>query len=208
MIAYFLLFISSLLVGVLVCNGIWIATGGETKDMVDGSKYDTDKMVLYWLYKLVANPTKKFFEYSPSKLDELIKYLRSKDNYFDTCIGVNSKILFAEGDSADYAYTQILIEKYLDIDCVDMVVLYDENAIKIREYYWQVNFFSKPIVACIKCFSSFWGSITFWLMVYLFNHENLLNYIDYNVILPMWILVVVCMPPLNVLLEKRTRDEH
>lgn len=203
---YLILFLLSLIVGVLVCNGIWIATNGRTEDMVDGSKYDTENMVLYWLYKLIANPRKKYFEYNENNLSKLLLQLMKSNDYFYNAKVEKDRVLFNEGYSAKLAYSKILFEKYIDLDSHVVILNDEENSIQFRKYYWGVNHFSKPIVACIKCFSSFWGSITFWTIVYIFKHENLLNRIDYNVILPMWLFVVVCMSPLNVLLEKRTRE--
>lgn len=206
-LTYFILFLVSLFVGSFVCVGIWIASDGVTEEMVDGSEKDTDKMVLYWLYKLIANPRKKHFEYDKYHLVQLLVQLKKEDSVFNDCIvDGNSVLVFPNDKDVRSVYTCIKKADYLK--GIDIKLDLQRNGIVFSKYVWEVNFFSKPIIACIKCFPSFWGSITYWTIVYLSSKIGFLTEINYNVLVPIWLFTVVCMPPLNIILEKLTRNEH
>lgn len=210
LLSYLILFSCSLVLGSLMCNGIWIATDGRTDDMVDGSEHDTEKMVLYRLYKLLANPKKVYFRYNNHHLKLLLSELKAKHpqyKQFIDSMGVESDSAICQVSDTEKLKEFVLYLKSVG-DLVDIKTEVTSNVLIAFKYYWAVRFWSKPIVACIKCFPSFWGSITFFSLVALFSHLGILYEIDYNVVVPMWLFVVVCMSPLNVLIEKLVRNEH
>ena len=191
--AYITFFFITLVIGVLYCIGIWISRDGEIEIDPQGEKRVVWSMILYPLYRYLSNERK-------------IEVVYNKDYYEDLTIKV--KQWFPEtdidfvNDTEDEVIEKIkpiqgeLEEKYF----IRLDKIYN-HAIMKKQYY-QVNHWSKPIIACYKCYASFHGSIVFLLSSMMATRLEFIEY-DLYILLPMWIIYVFSLVTLNVLLEKK-----
>jgi hypothetical protein len=186
-------FAITLVIGTLYCIGLWISRDGETEIDPQGKERVVWSMVLYPLYKYLANERKVEVVYNQDYYDQLT--IKVKQWFPETDIDFVN-------DSEEEVIRKIqpirgeLEEKYF----IRVDKIYN-HAIMSKDYY-EVNWWSKPIIACYKCYASFHGTIIFVLSTMFATRVDFIEY-DIYILLPMWIIYVFSLVTLNVLLEKK-----
>lgn len=202
---YVVLFFSALVVGALVCNGVAITVQGETERTPNGEYRDVWKMIFYSWYKKIANPRKTKIHYNEEGVRNL---LLKMNNWFphltfgiDFPKSIGSKIYVTDEQKQSWHEAANELEEKYNIH----VIIESDNRLKVYKEYFNVSEWSKPIVACYKCYPSFWGSIVYWSLVAFFVKTNFVCY-DLSILIPMWILYVLALTPLNMMLHKLIED--
>lgn len=191
--AYITFFFITLVIGALYCIGIWISRDGETEIDPQGKERVVWSMILYPLYRYLSNERKEEVVYNEDYYEDL----NMKLNQWFPEIGIDLM-----KDSEDEIVRKIkpiqgeLQEKYF----IRLDKIYNHAILK--KQYYQVNKWSKPIIACYKCYASFHGTIIFVLSTMFATRVDFIEY-DIYILLPMWIIYVFSLVTLNVLLEKK-----
>lgn len=146
-------------------NGVYQSATGETKKLVDGTDDDSE-MILYPLKKFFEKMTSRSIQYKAGALTNLLKRIREKAGainmyVFDTDTWV---VYYEVGMSEDILknWAPIIEENH------GVTIKYFPDGaqfFKSHDYYKYSKWLRKPIIQCIKCMSSFWGSLTFWPIV-------------------------------------------
>lgn len=177
----------------MYCIGIWISRDGETEIDPQGKERVVWSMVLYSFYRYLSNERKEEVVYNEDYYEELSIKLNqwfpeiNVDLMKDTEEEVLRKIKPIQGELEEKYFIKV-VNKY--------------NHAYFQKQYYQVNKWSKPIIACYKCYASFHGSIVFLLSSMMATRLEFIEY-DLYILLPMWIIYVFSLVTLNVLLEKK-----
>jgi hypothetical protein len=191
--AYITFFFITLVIGAMYCIGIWISRDGETEVDPQGKERVVWSMILYPLYRYLSNERKIEVVYNKDYYEELSIKLNqwfpeiNVDLMKDTEEEVLRKIKPIQGELEEKYFIKV-VNKY--------------NHAYFQKQYYQVNKWSKPIIACYKCYASFHGSIVFLLSSMMATRLEFIEY-DLYILLPMWIIYVFSLVTLNVLLEKK-----
>lgn len=191
--AYITFFFITLVIGALYCIGIWISRDGETEIDPQGKERVVWSMILYPLYRYLSNERKEEVVYNEDYYEDLNLKLNqwfpeiNVDLMKDTEEEVLRKIKPIQGELEEKYFIKV-VNKY--------------NHAYFQKQYYQVNKWSKPIIACYKCYASFHGSIVFLLSSMMATRLEFIE-CDLYILLPMWIIYVFSLVTLNVLLEKK-----
>lgn len=191
--SYLIHFAISLLVGVLYCIGIWISRDGETEVDGEGNKRDVWRMILYPIYKELANERVVTIRYLDSEYDKL----SSKINQWFPDLNID----LANGQIQETINKLKKVSNELESKYSIHFIEFP-HSFEVYKDYIKVNEWSKPIIACYKCYASFHGSIIFLLSTLFAIRTEMIVY-DIYILLPMWIIYVFSLVTLNVLLEKK-----
>jgi hypothetical protein len=150
-------------------NGIFITTRGETIIGPDGEKRDVDAMIFYPLYKLICKRNVR---------DEVVYYT---DKRLEILLGRIHKAFPALSDKNYRIDTDSIYFDDLDIGLAwqhpMLMQWYDHNDIHVQFFEHKIMFSAhypryilpaiirKPLVQCVKCMASFWGSLVWWCTV-------------------------------------------
>jgi hypothetical protein len=208
-ISYTGLFIALLFNAGLIINGIYIVTRGETITAPDGTKKDQNNMILYPLLKWITQKKGEYFiQY---KGDQLVKLLSEINKRYPHApiseLSVDDSIIFRQtgstGPGTMFMAWMIWVKEYLDsrdIVIEEQVTSSSEVCvIKLKERYPIYKFsvyMRKPILQCIKCMASVWGTIIYWPSVLLVFEFDLVQ-------VPIWIAFCFALTWVNTYLYNK-----
>lgn len=151
-----------------VQNGWFIITRGDTYERPDGKMEDRDDMIFYWFYKLImkeAKPPEKIY-YLSDHLSELVARM-GKTILVPAPVSVGVDTVIYTKDRAEIVriFSHPVVKDYLDNNDLcwsfsgsgEAVSFYTE-----RKRYVLGKYLRKPLVECLKCFPSIWGSLVYW----------------------------------------------
>lgn len=198
-------FFLALVIGMIVCIGVWLSSRGETEIDPQGRKRDVFKMILYPLYKAISGERLITVKYREQELKQLVldlhlKFPENKVNY-DTKLSMGGNIVLMDGHKGNWLSIANELESKYSIK----IFISDSGYLSVWKEYYEFNWWAKPIIACYKCYASFWGSIVFWAQSALAIHTGYLPS-NYWVLIVMWLIFVPSLVPLNQLLYKLTKD--
>jgi len=194
-IEMFLWYSGLLIFSAMVINGIYITTRGETVTAPDGTEMDRGEMVFYFFNKWLTKKKSSYF--IPFKGDQLLELLFTIQKMFPSAPSVTVDenkyfIVFRNAGeipakrlmdawqlwTKDYFKSKdIVIDIRTDTETEIIFTLSEEYPV-----YKYSKYIRKPIVQCIKCMASFWGTILFWLancMVWGFDVWQLIIWIPF-----------------------------
>jgi len=58
----------------------------------------------------------------------------------------------------------------------------------------------KPLIGCVQCMSSVWGTITYWSFIFLFFK---LKYVHIPIWVAIWVVDVFCLTVINLYISKK-----
>lgn len=193
-------FVLFMLIGAAFINGIFITTRGDKETRPDGQIIDTNEMIFYPFYKFIMKerePTRVY--YTGPRLKELYRKI-SRGLPIPQVDEVGERELyFHNGRSKDAIkiWQEQTVEFLADEDVkaeFDFGYTYPEGGVNqgiirlYREYpnYRFSKYIRKPVVQCIKCMPSIWGTILFWCV-------ELPVFGFHLVAIPVWILYCFCL---------------
>ena len=215
LLIYSFAFLILLLIGGMIINGIFIITRGEQEELPDGSSRPVHDMIFYGFYQFImaeAQPPQTVY-YRGHELYRLYKRM-VKTMPLPACEQIQEDSIFFEKERTSVSINATVdTEVTNDTSVRPAVAIWreysrdylDENNIKAqffnerimfyREYkrYRFSKFIRKPLVECLKCMASFWGTLIWWGAV--------LHFIGYDPIqVPLWILYCFALSYVNTYL--------
>lgn len=183
LIAYGLLLIFS----AIAINGLHITTRGETEILPDGSTGKINDMIFFKLLQLVSKERRKRrIYYQEEPLAKLCRTtlkkmpLQPPDSIEPSYLRYNN----GRGYDAVKLWKSTAIE-YLEEQDIKLDADYDEDGqygrvMFYKEFpvYYLPKYIRKPLLECIKCMSSVWGSVIYWpVMISLFGFHAYLFFL-------------------------------
>lgn len=146
----------------MILNGIKIAASGTTETMPNGKEKDS-QMILYPIAKWLDRHYMKRVYYQGEELDKLILTFKKEHpqimptNYLHRDAG----ILF--NNDTDVYIMQGLVNKKEMMGI--KYELHGRRMVFYKEYkeYRLSKWWRLPTLGCIRCMSSYWSLVTFWL---------------------------------------------
>lgn len=185
-------------------NGIFICAEGETEKLPDGT-YKDSEMILYSLKKWLTKKREKHIYYRNEEFKNLVTDLRKRfqfslpdANTFRESEGLF--IVFSEKDKSMVNQLMAKLEK--DEGLKSDVHQMEANMFGFsfyRTYQFPVysKWVRKPIIECVKCMASFWGTLTYWpIMLWVFGFEWWQ--------IPVWIVDMIILVYVNYYWYKKT----
>lgn len=175
LIAYGLLLIFS----AVAINGLHITTRGQTETLPDGSTGKINDMIFYPLLQLVSKERRKCrIYYLGEQLEKLSRTMLKKmplpppDTIEPAYLRYNNgrgqdAVRLWQNTSIEYLEEQeIKLEAEYDLDGqYGRVMFYKEYPV-----YYLPKYIRKPVLECIKCMASVWGTLCYWsVMISLFG---------------------------------------
>lgn len=175
LVAYGLLLIFS----AIAINGLHITTRGETETLPDGSTGKINDMIFFKLLQLVRKEkVKRKIYYQDEELKKLTRLILKKmplpmpDSVENSYLRYNNgrgheSVSLWKNTTIEYLdEKEIKLETgYDDIDKYGYVMFYIEYPV-----YYLPKYIRKPLLECIKCMASVWGSLIYWpVMISLFG---------------------------------------
>lgn len=142
-------------------NGISTSAAGTTEKYPDGTDNDSE-MILYPLKKWLTQSFTKKIYYSGDEFKKLWGDIRKK--YYNSLPSTESNGFNVWVFNADDKDQMMQVLKKVE----------EEKGVKSEwngrhvQFYKEIRFAKyskyvrKPIIECIKCMSSFWGTLTYW----------------------------------------------
>lgn len=207
-------FVLFILVGAAFINGLFITTRGDKETRPDGVIIDTDEMIFYPFYKFIMQEKEPFrVYYTGPRLKELYRKISrglpipqvdevgTDELYFHNGRSKDAIKIWQEQTVEFLAQEDVKAEFYLlgDAELPDDGVRHGKIRL-YREYpnYRFSKYIRKPVVQCIKCMPSIWGTILFWCV-------ELPVFGFHLVAIPVWILYCFCLSYTATFLFYRAR---
>lgn len=177
LVAYGLLLIFS----AIAINGLHITTRGEMETLPDGSTARFNDMIFYKFLQLVSKEKKKKrIYYQAEQLQKLTRTMLKKmplpppDSIENAYLRYNN----GRGQDAVRLWQSTTIE-YMDEQEIKLDAEYDAielygRVMFYKEYpvFYLPKYVRKPLLECIKCMASIWGSLIYWpIMLSLFGYH-------------------------------------
>lgn len=198
---YVIHYFITLLVSSLFCIGLWISRSGESEVSPNGLKVDKWSMIFYPIYKWLAKPRLEIIEYTLPQFLELadmvkVDFGKEMDLYFKFC---QSKSIITL--SSEQFTNWLSVAKHIKNEYGVKMCIHENNVVSFYKEYYRVRTWTKPIIACYKCFASFWGAILFTISSLFAIRLEYIN-LDLFILIPMCIIFLLNLVVVNVLLEK------
>jgi hypothetical protein len=192
----------------LIINGIYITTRGEEETLPDGSKGSTNDMIFYPFYQLVTKTKgERFIFYKNEELHTLTRRILKKLPLPQPDLITEDALHYLNGRSVDaLKLWSENAKEFLEGEEIKMSMALINEAI---EPYGRIQFYKqypiyvlpkmlrKPLIECIKCMSSIWGSLIFWPVV--------LKAFPFDwIMIPCWIAYCFTLSYANTFLYKRS----
>lgn len=142
----------------MVINGIFLSAQGTSETLPDG-KLKHSEMILYPLYRYLTQHNITNVYYRGSEFAKLVARL---PDWFPKAKEVGkSRMLYDPEDMVLVREATGKLEKSFIGVRVDM---FDTTICFYREYktYRFSKWVRKPLIECVKCMASFWGTLLFW----------------------------------------------
>lgn len=158
-------------------------------------------MIFYPIYKWLAKPRLEIVEYNVPQFIELgnkikVDFGKEIDLHYKYC--QNKNIFTLELEQFE---NWLSVAKHIEKEYGIKIAIYSNNIISLYKEYYRVRTWTKPIIACFKCFASFWGIILFSLSsLFAIRLEYII--LDLFILIPMCIVFLLNLVVVNVLLEK------
>jgi hypothetical protein len=143
--------------GFVIC-GIFLSAQGTSETLPDG-KQKHSEMILYPLYRyLTRYQIRKIFY----KGDELQKLAKKLPDWFPRAHTVSKSRFSYETETMPLVAQAVeRLEKFMP----DVKAELFETVVCFYKEYKQYRFSKwvrKPLIECVKCMASFWGTLLFW----------------------------------------------
>lgn len=173
----------------MAINGLFITTRGSRQTLPNGQSAPVNDMIFYPLYELITREKgKNAIYYSGSELRKLHRIIVRKMPLPHADEILEDALKFNNGRSSDALklWTENTVD-YLDDQEIKMETalfvpekiegpdLSDKRYGTIRLYkeypvYVLPRIIRKPLIECIKCMASIWGTLIYWPAVLLLFH--------------------------------------
>jgi hypothetical protein len=210
-----------LLFTAMAINGLHITTRGETETLPDGSTGKVNDMIFYSLLQLVKKEkgTRRIY-YQGEELKKLLRITAKRvsvpppDSIADAYLRYDNGRAFQaitlwKENASDYLGEQDIV-----IDSTERFLgdpAYDNWGVPVgeipkpyaeicfyKEYpiYYLPKYVRKPILECLKCMASVWGTLIYWpVMLFFFPFDWLM--------FPLWILFCFSLSWMNTFLYRK-----
>jgi uncharacterized membrane protein len=176
LVTYFLF----VLFGALIILGAFSITRGKTVTLPDGSKKDVGKL-FYFVLKFF---TKTRVVIIPYEGVELIKIVDTLNEKYKFNLAVNSHFL------AKSVIDKLRIYENIDAKviggnqlCLELITTEDVYSDYIKD----------PIICCVTCMASVWGTLIYWTSVLLYTELNVVKPVGILLLLLVWLAYMLTL---------------
>jgi hypothetical protein len=206
---WFVAFSCLLVISALAINGLYITTRGETETLPDGSIGKVNDMIFFPLLQLVKRESGyKRVYYQGEHLQRLTRILLkfmplpAPDDITDVSLKYNTGKLQAEAACKTWNNTTVAYMDERDIK-LDAYMSEDGNYCIVQFYkeypvYVLPKYIRKPLLECIKCMASVWGTLIYWPVV-------LVVFPFHIAMIPIWVLFCFSLSFLNTFFYNKTK---
>ena len=175
-------------------NGVFIITRGRTEKLPDGSDKDVGKL-FYFLLKPLLKTKVVAMKYCKSELELVAKKIRHdfRTSIKDCQVDIYGRLIIDPKEASRVGYDLGLT--ILPFDNVSFDVYKD---VLVDVY---PDWIKDPVLTCITCMSSIWGTMIYWLGVYFANKYGLIT-INTECVLA-WVFFCVILSYTNTYISKR-----
>jgi hypothetical protein len=209
-----------LVLGAAFINGVYIVTRGDREERPDGSVVDVDDMIFYGFYKMIMKEKrakevvyftgprlmalyKQFLKLAPLPPADVVAgdHLEFRSKPEDVAAQI---LLTSEGDYPILESAVTLWRDYgPDVASKLEVHMVIENSrisfYKTYKQYRYSKYIRKPLVECLKCMASFWGTVFFWPNAMVLSHYFIGSAFHW-VMIPIWVMYCFMLAYVNTYL--------
>jgi hypothetical protein len=206
-------------IGAAFINGIYIVTRGETEVRPDGSRVDVDDMIFYPFYKMIMQekPDRELIYFTGERLEDLYnRFLKMAplppaDSINHSYVGFHSKeqdvvqlYVTAHGEiPMPHGPVELWREYGPEVaKKLGVEIIVERKKVSFYKSYKQYRYSKyvrKPLVECLKCMASFWGTLFFWPVAIMLSRYFFDVTFDWAMV-PAWVIYCFMLAYVNTYL--------